>query len=470
MTKYVLILIAAIVLIIGCISPQSGSSNQPLKGSLPVLSDDQLLDTIQLTTFRYFWDAAEPFSGMARERYHMDNIYPENDKNIVTTGGTGFGLMAIIVGIERGFITRDEAVERYNKIVTFLEKADRFHGAWPHWINGETGKTKPFGLKDDGGDIVETAYLVQGLLTVKQYLNIQDAGEMELRIRIDSLCNSVEWNWYQKNRATVLYWHWSPKYGWEMNFPIEGYNECLIAYVVGSSSPAFPINADAYHKGWARNGGIKRTSVKYGLPLELAHNGNSEYGGPLFWSHYSYLGLNPSNLKDSYADYWQHNVNHVHINRSYCIENPKEYKGYGKTCWGLTASYSIEASGKKVSGENKQHDLTRDLNIVYNAHSPSNDHGVISPTAALSSFPYAPEECMEAARFFYDSLGLQLLGPYGFYDAFSLEYDWFPQRYLAIDQGPIIIMIENYRTGLLWDLFMKNKEIQNGLIKLGFSF
>jgi hypothetical protein len=457
-------------LIMGCVSPQSRSMNQTVNESLPVLSDEQLLDTIQLTTFRYFWDAAESVSGMARERYHMDDIYPQDDKNIVTSGGSGAGLMAIIIGIERGFVTRIEAIERLNKITSFLEKADRFHGAWPHWINGETGKTKPFSLKDDGGDIVETAYLVQGLLTVKQYLDSNDAGEMALRTRIDSLCNAVEWSWYQKNGSDVLYWHWSPKYGWEMNFPIEGYNECLIAYILGASSATFPITTDAYHKGWARNGGIKKTSVKYGLPLELAHNNNSAYGGPLFWSHYSYLGLNPSNLKDLYADYWQHNVNHVLIDRSYCIENPKKYKGYGKNCWGLTASYSIGTPGKTVAGENKEQDLAMNPDIVYNAHSPSNDHGVISPTAALSSFPYAPKECMEVARFLYDSLGVQLLGPYGFYDAFSLEYNWFPQRYLAIDQGPIIVMIENYRTGLPWELFMKNPEIQTGLAKLGFSF
>lgn len=454
---------------VGCGYLQSGSSNQTAEKSLPVLTDEQLLDTIEHTTFRYFWDAAEPNSGMARERYHMDNIYPENDKNIVTTGGTGFGLMAIIVGVERGFITRDEAINRFDKIISFLEKADRFHGAWSHWINGETAKTKPFSPKDDGGDIVETSYLVQGLLTVKQYLDVQVAGEMELRARIDSLCNTVEWSWYQ-NGADVLYWHWSPKHGWEMNFPIEGYNECLIPYIIGASSPAFPISTAAYHKGWARSGAIKRTTIKYGITLELSHNGNPDFGGPLFWSHYSFLGLDPKNLKDSYADYWRHNVNHVLIDGCYCIENPKKYKGYGENCWGLTASYSIPPELENVSGENRQDYKTRNTEVSYNAHSPTNDHGVISPTAALSSFPYAPEECMKVARFLYDSLGHQLLGPYGFYDAFSIEYNWFPQKYLAIDQGPIIIMIENYRTRLLWDLFMKNQEIRTGLTKLGFSF
>jgi len=465
-----ILLITALSTFIQCINPQPGTLQQTFKKTMPVLSDEQLLDTIQLTTFRYFWDAAEPFSGMARERYHMDGIYPENDKNIVTTGGSGFGLMAIIVGIERGFITRYEGIKRFDKIISFLEKADRFHGAWSHWVNGETGKTKPFSPKDDGGDIVETAYLVQGLLTVRQYLNVNDAGEKELRARIDSLCNSVEWSWYQKDGSAVLYWHWSPKYDWAMNFPIQGYNECLIAYIIGASSPAFPIATDAYHKGWARNGAIEKTSIKYGIPLELAHNDNSEYGGPLFWSHYSYLGLNPKNLKDMYADYWRHNVNHVLIDRSYCIENPKKFKGYGKDCWGLTASYSIPSRWENASGKSRQDDLTRNTEVSYNAHSPANDHGVISPTAVLSSFPYAPKECMEVARFLYDSLGIQLLGPYGFYDAFSLEYNWFPQKYLAIDQGPIVVMIENSRTGLLWDLFMKNPEIQAGLLKLGFSF
>jgi hypothetical protein len=432
-------LLLALLALVSC-----GNSGQEQEA----LSDEQLLDTIQYRTFRYFWDGAEPNSGLARERYHVDGVYPQDDKHIVTSGGGGFGLMALVVGMERGFITRDQGVERLERIVTFLEGADRFHGAWPHWLDGETGRVKPFSRKDNGGDLVETSFLVQGLLTVKQYLNGAVDREASLQQRITALCNGVEWDWYQKGEP-VLYWHWSPGYQWEMNHQVRGYNECLITYVLGASSPTHSIDEAAWHSGWARNGEIRGEHEKYGLLLDMTHNGNEEYGGPLFWAHYSFLGLDPRKLKDAYSDYWQHNVNHSLINYRYCVENPGGFKGYGEHCWGLTASYSIRG---------------------YAAHSPSRDLGVISPTAALSSFPYTPEESMRAARFFYDSLGTKLMGPYGFYDAFSLQEDWFPRRYLAIDQGPIVVMIENHRTGLLWELFMKNEEIQAGLDKLGMNY
>lgn len=462
-------ILISVVILFSCTRPIPGKKNDMVQGEMPALTDEQLLDTIQYKTFQYFWDGAEPVSGMARERFHADGIYPQNDKNIVTSGGSGFGLMAIIVGIERGFISRDKGIRQLTKIISFLEKCDRFHGAWPHWINGETGKVKPFSPKDNGGDIVETSYLVQGLLTVRQYLNDESALENELKKRIISLIEGVEWDWYQKDGEPVLYWHWSSQYGWEMNFQIRGYNECLITYVLGASSQAHPITAQAYHSGWARGGKINGNNYAYDLLLDMNHNGCKEYGGPLFWSHFSYLGLDPRNLKDSYSDYWQHNLNHVKINYLYCVENPKGYKGYGKNCWGLTASYSVDNSVIEADADRKK-EVAEKAPVRYSAHAPSRDIGVISPTAALSSFPYLPEESMMAARYFYDSLGARLMGPFGFYDAFSLEYDWFPKRYLAIDQGPVVVMIENYRSGLLWDLFMKNEEVQNGLDKLGFSY
>jgi hypothetical protein len=432
--------------IVSCASPEKKQLKKLERAQL--ISNDSLLTLIQYQTFQYFWDGAEPTSGMACERIHTDGVYPENDQSVVTSGGSGFGVMAILVGIERGFITREAGVERLTKIAGFLEKADRFHGAWSHWMYGETGKVKPFGTKDNGGDIVETAYLVQGLICVKNYMKHDVPLEKALAEKLGKLCSEVEWSWYQ-NGKPALYWHWSPDYNWEMNFAIEGYNECLIAYVLGASSPTYPLEPKAYHKCWARKGKINEENSKYGHILTLKHNGAEDYGGPLFWSHYSYLGLNPRNLKDEYANYWDENREHTLINYEYCVENPKKFKGYGENCWGLTASYSVNG---------------------YDAHMPSNDKGVISPTAALSSFPYTPEESMRAARYFYSKLGDKLWGPYGFYDAFSETENWFPKQYLAIDQGPIVVMIENYRSQLLWKLFMQDKDVQNGLTKLGFTF
>lgn len=415
------------------------------------ISDDSLFTLVQYKTFQYFWGGAEPVSGGARERFHSDNIYPQNDKHIITSGGTGFGVMAILVGIERKFITRDQGVEHLEKLTAFLEKADRFKGVWPHWMNGETGEVKPFSPNDDGGDLVETAYLVQGLLCVRQYFQDGSEREKALAARIDKLWRGVEWDWYRQGGKNVLYWHWSPDKEWKMNFPLEGYNECLITYVLAASSPTHKVPSVAYHEGWARGGKIKNDPAhqQYGYHLDLKHNGAPQFGGPLFWSHYSFLGLDPRKLKDQYADYWQHNVNHTLINYQYCVENPKGFKGYGKDNWGLTASYSVKG---------------------YAAHSPNEDLGVISPTAALSSFPYTPEQSMAAMKHFYFELGDKIFGEYGFYDAFSEQDNWYPTRYLAIDQGPAVVMMENYRTGLLWNLFMSCPEIQEGLKELGFSY
>lgn len=413
------------------------------------LSDSALLDLVQKQTMAYFTDGSEPISGMARERFHEDNDYPENDKMIVTSGGSGFGVMAILVGIHRNFISRDEGRQRLEKIVHFLETADRFHGAWPHWWNGETGKVKPFGKKDNGGDLVETSFMIQGLLCVRQFFKNGNEKEKQLAARINKLWKEVEFDWY-RNGKNVLYWHWSPAYNWEMNFPVHGYNECLIMYVLAASSPTHGVPAEVYHEGWAENGKIKGTESYAGYTLKLRHQGDPPHGGPLFWAHYSYLGLDPGGLKDTYADYWEENKNQTLINYQWCVDNPKKFKGYRPDNWGLTASYSVK---------------------FYAAHAPdeTNDVGVISPTAALSSMPYTPENSIRAMRHWYKDLNNKIWGVYGFYDAFSETANWYPKKYLAIDQGPIVAMIENYRSGLLWNLFMSCPEVQQGLKKLGFE-
>ncbi len=406
----------------------------------PEISDQELLTKIQEQTFKYFWDFGHPVSGLARER--------NTSGETVTSGGSGFGLMAIIVGIERGFITRQEGVDRFETIVNFLKNdADRFHGVWPHWMNGTTGNVVPFSAFDNGADLVETAFMIQGLLTVRQYLDPDNTQEATIIDNINTLWEEVEWDWFTKGGENVLYWHWSPNYEWRMDLPIRGWNEALIIYALAASSPTHPISPEVYHEGWARSGGIVNTQKNkyYGKELPL----RADRGGPLFFSHYSFLGLDPRNLADDYANYWDQNVTHTQINRLYCISNPGNYVGYSSDCWGLTAS---------------------DNHQGYSAHSPDNDLGVITPTAAISSIPYTPEYSMDAIRYFYYKIGDRLWGQYGFYDAFNLTREWTASSYLAIDQGPIIIMIENYRTGLLWDLFMSAPEIQTGLQKLNFTY
>ncbi|RYY46728.1 MAG: beta-glucosidase [Chitinophagaceae bacterium] len=392
------------------------------------VEDTALFNLVQRQTFQYFMEGAEPVSGLARERFHVDGDYPEKDHHVVTSGGAGFGVMALLVGMERNFVSRRAGMQQLEKIISFLERADRFHGAWPHWWNGETGKVKPFSRMDDGGDLVETSFMLQGLLCVRQYL---------------------EFDWYQ-NGQNVLFWHWSPVNGWKMNFKVRGYNECLIMYILAASSPTHGVPPSVYHEGWAENGKIVRQSFYKGDTLQLFYQGNPPQGGPLFWAHYSYLGLDPRGLKDRYADYGKEVVAQANINYQWCVDNPKKFKGYGPGNWGLTASYSVNG---------------------YSAHAPSRqeDLGVISPTAALSSFPYTPSPSMAAMKHWYGSMKDKVWGRFGFFDAFSETDNWFPKRYLAIDQGPAVVMMENYRSGLLWNLFMSCPEIKAGLTKLGFE-
>ena len=405
----------------------------------PRITDEELLTLIQKKTFAYFWDFGHTVSGMARER--------ATSGDLVTTGGTGFGIMSILVGIERNFITRNQGLDRLLTIVDFLKtKASRYHGAFPHWINGVTGATIPFSSKDNGADLVETSYLMQGLLTARQYFNDpSNPDETLLRETINTLWNEVEWDWFRKNNENVLYWHWSPTDGWAMNMKVQGYNEALLVYILAASSSTHTIDRAVYENGWALNGGIRLNQSYFGITLPLGQN----YGGPLFFAHYSFLGLDPRNLADQYANYYTQNVNHSLINYSYCVANPKGFAGYSQNIWGLTAS---------------------DIPGGYTASSPTNDRGVIAPTAAISSLPYTPQESMQAIRYFYYKLGNKIWRQYGFVDAFSLSELWFADSYLAIDQGPEICMIENYRSGMLWNLFMSAPEVQSGLTKLGFTY
>ncbi len=403
----------------------------------PVVSDSLLLDKIQQQTFKYFWDFGHPVSGLARER--------NTSGDIVTTGGSGFGVMAIVAAINRNFITRAEGLARMQTIVGFLKNtAQKVHGAFPHWMNGATGAIQPFSTKDDGADLVETAYLMQGLLTARQYFNGVDASETNLRNDINILWNGVEWDWFRQNNQDVLYWHYSNTYAWDMNVKIQGWNECLITYVLAASSATHTIPDTVYKIGWTGAPGFTNGNSYYNYTLPLG----PEKGGPLFFSHYSFLGINPNGLTDNYANYTTQTKNHTLINYSYCVANPQGNYGYSSSCWGLTAS---------------------DIQNGYNASSPTNDVSVIAPTAAISSLPYTPAESMKALKFFYYKLGDKLWGDYGFYDAFSLKNSWFANSTLAIDQGPIIIMIENYRTGLLWKLFTSCPEVKTGMLRLGFK-
>ena len=415
-----------------------GAPSDTVTASTQELSDDELLDMVQEYTLRYFYDFGHPVSGLARER---------NTTTTVTSGGSGFGLMALIVGAERGFITQEQALERTTKMVDFLLKVPRFQGAFSHWMNGASGAVIPFSPLDDGGDLVETAFLIQGLLTSRQYFDGDSEAETTLRDNINAIWEAVDWDFYRKQAEDVLYWHWSPTNEFAINLPLRGFNETQIVYILAVAAPDSTkrIPASLYHTGWAGDNYTTDNSY-YGIPL-LVGRGK---GGPLFFTHYSYLGFDPRDKRDRYTNYFVRNTNQTLINYEHCVENPYNHAGYGPEAWGLTASDDPDG---------------------YLAHAPDNaqtDNGTLTPTAALSSIVYTPDKSLNALKYFYREKGDRTWGRFGFYDAYNEDRNWYADSYLAIDQGPIVVMIENYRSGLLWDLFMSSPEIGPALDAIGF--
>jgi len=413
---------------------------EPSPAALAALPDEALLEELQKQTFRFFWEGAEPVSGLARDRDRQDD--PVSD-NLVAVGGSGFGLMALVAAVARGWVSRGAAVARISQMLDALERAQRHHGVYPHFLDGVSGATIPFGPLDDGGDLVETSFLMMGLLTIRRYFDRRE--EAGLRARITALWEEVEWDWHVQPGQRVLTWHWSPLHGFKMNHAIHGWNECLITYVLAAGSSRHGIAPEIYRDGFCTGPDYRNGSSYQGITLPLGPH----LGGPLFFAHYSFCGLDPHGLSDAHADYWQQNVAHTLTNLAHCIANPGGFAGYSADCWGLTAS--DDPSG-------------------YDAHAPNNDNGTISPTAALSSFPYAPQDAIRALRHFLAEHGGKLWGRYGFTDAFNPTRNWYADTFLAIDQGPIIVMIENYRSGLLWQLFMSVPEVRRGLSRLGFVF
>lgn len=422
---------------------QSFNESDPsdtLSSSTYQMTDDQLLTSVQESTFRYFYDYGHPVSGLARER--------KNSGNTCTSGGTGMGLITMMVGAERNFEPRDSIATQVLKILTFLQDiTPRYYGVWAHWINGETGETIPFSQFDDGGDLIETAFLIQGILTIRQYFDLDNSVENEIRQRATEMWESVEWDWYLQlpgTDGTKLYWHWSPNYGWQMNMPITGFNEGMIAYLLAIASPTHSVPASLYYDGWASSLNYANGNDYYGYHQWVGW----PHGGPLFFTHYSYLGFDPRDKSDIYCNYFDNNRNISLINRAYCMENPNNYVGYSALVWGLTAS---------------------DNPWGYFAHEPKEDkdNGTITPTAAISAMPYIPDESIATLKHFYHTYGPDLWGEFGFRDAFNLNENWFATSYIAIDQGTIVPMIENYRTQLCWNEFMSNPEITAMLDSIG---
>lgn len=415
------------------------------------VSDDDLLTMVQEASFRYYWDHAHPDAGLALE------CVPGYD-HTVALGASGFGLMTLLVAASRGFIGREDAANHLHKAVNFLARADRFHGVWPHFLDGRNGKTIPlFGKHDNGGDLVETAFMTQALLAARQYFDQNNAVETAIRTTITRLWEEIEWDWYRPpHDPDFLYWHWSPDSAWHIGHPLIGWNETMIAYLLGMASPTHPIPASMYYSGWASQSERARLYRENWSKTARGNrygNGTAYYdielpvgvgvGGPLFFTHYSYMAFDPHQIRDRFvgeSNYFENNRRIALINQRYCVDNPGGYEGYSATCWGLTAS---------------------DGPSGYMPHEASarGDTGTITPTGALASFPYTPEESMQALKHFYYDRGAALWDIYGFRDAFNPTVNYVSPIFMGLNQAPIVVMIENHRSGLVWKLFMSNAEI-----------
>ena len=419
------------------------------------MTDDELLTMLQEECFRYYWEGAHPDSGMMRENL------PGNDR-VVATGASGFGVMALVVGTDRGFITREQGALRLNKITTFLENAPRYHGVWSHFMDGKTGETLPlFDVVDSGGDLVESAFMMQGLLAARQYFNRSTPQETELAKRITGLWEGMEWDWYRKSAdSDAIYWHWTPEWSWFINHRLTGFNETMIVYLLAIASPTHGVAPELYYTGWAGQSDAARIYRKgwSGTDAGEKYANGSTYngvkldvgvgsGGPLFFAHYSYLGFDPHALTDMYTNYFDNNRNMALLNRAYCVENPEKHKGYGADAWGLTASDGPTG-------------------YLPSAPDPEHDKGTITPTGALASFPYTPDASMAAFKHYYRDLGDRLWGIYGPIDAYNLDENWWSPIYMGLNQAPIVVMVENQRSGLIWKSFNSNPEIQSMLKKL----
>lgn len=417
-----------------------------LAGTPATGTDTDLLDLEQRAAFYFFWYASNPNTGVSLDR--MTN------PTLGATGSTGFGLTTYPIAVERGWITRTQAAERTLKVLRFYrDTADRFHGFYPHFLNSETGKVIELFDKDNGADIVESAYFFAGALTCRQYFTGADAVESEIRQIATDLYNAADWQFVRRNTAgdtlQNLSWWWSPTYGFQNGGRVTGFNEAMIVYLLALGSPTHAVPASVYHQGWA--GSYRRNQSHYGIPLQV-----ESWSSSLFTYQYTPCWVDFRNKQDAYANYFETSRNATLINRQWCIANTGHYVGYSDSLWGLTACDGPGYSPFRG----------------YDARGPfQSDDGTIAPTAALASMPFTPNESLAALRYMFDHHRDGLWGAYGFKDAFNLTAnpDWFDPDYIGIDQGPIVIMIENYRSQLIWNLFMSSPEVAAAMAKAGFT-
>lgn len=420
------------------------------------------LDELQRRTFLYFWELAD------EENLQIPDRAPS--RTFSSIAATGFGLTAYLVGVERAFISREQAAERVLNTLKILEALPQ--GAAGFDVSGYKGFFYHFLTLDNATryksaelSTIDSALLMAGILSVMTYFDRENDREKSIRQLADLLYRRVEWDW-ALNDNMRLSMGWRPEKGF-ISSDWRGYNEAMILLILALGSPTHPIPSECWNKWCETYQGTEYGEMEY---LHFA---------PLFGHQYSHIFIDFRGIRDAAMlsrglDYFENSRRATLANRAYCIENPRNFEGYSETLWGLTAcdgpGYEIrEFKARKVQFHGYSARGAWDEHAV--------DDGTIAPTAAGGSIPFAPEVCIPALQYMWNGYHRRLVGKYGFKDAFNLSYTfgkgneegWFDGDYLGIDQGPIVLQIENYRSAFIWDIMKKNPYILRGLKRAGFS-
>lgn len=413
-----------------------------LLGTAPAraLTTPALLDTLQYTSFQYFWNEANPANGLIRDR--------STSGSPASIASTGFGLSAICIGVDHGWVTREAARQRVlTTLNTFWTKPQGsgqtgyigYKGLYYHFLDMTTA-TRTWTCEVS---TIDSALLFAGMLDARQYFAGADSVETRIRALADSIYLRADWNFFRNLNPGILM-GWKAGTGFAGFGQWIGYNEAMILYFLALGSPTHPVPTTAW-SAWTS-----------GYDWLTAYGYSFVTCPPLFTHQYSHCWIDFRTIQDAYMTshgmtYFENSRRATLAQRNYCIANPGGWTGYGTNLWGLTASdgpFGYQAAG---------------------APPAQNDNGTIAPTAAAGSIPFAPDECIPVLHNLYDTYKAQLWGPYGFRDAFNLTYNWWGTDYIGIDQGPVIMMIENYLNGRTWDRLRQNQYLQNGLQRAGFN-
>lgn len=408
-------------------------------------------------TFNYFWQIVDTAN------FQTDDRYPT--RHFTSIAATGFALASYIIGVENTYISREAAAERVHKALNWLWNSKQgpdnqgttgYKGLYYHFLNYVDGTR----YKDVELSTIDSGLLFAGILACQSYFDKDQAIENEIRSLADSLFLRAEWDWAMNNQD-VMSMGWKPESGF-IEASWKGYNEAMILLIMAMGSPTHPIPDDSW-ENWTKT-----------------YEWESFYGyehlnfGPLFGHQYSHMFIDFRGIQDAYMqekqiDYFENSRRATLANRAYCMDNPSDFKGYGENFWGLTACDG--PANTKLMLQNRER-IFKTYNARGAAHGYIEDDGTITPTAAGGSIPFTPDESIATLFAMKEKFGERLYQEYGFKDAYNLtfaEEGWFNPDYIGIDQGPILIMLENHETELIWNLMKKNQYIINGLQKAGFT-